>query len=101
VSGYLVFFAAGPVGDALADAIRDRVRAAPGAGWFDDPAGSAAERTTGGYVRVDTPEDEAGRDLLAAARDVSAEHGVVVEVQWREQVVGHMEAGVWRPSGSA
>jgi len=93
VSAYLVFFAAGPVDDALADAIRDRVRAVPGAGWFDDPGG---ERTTGGYVRAESPEAQHGRDLLAAARDLSATHGVVIEVQWREEVLGHLEGGDWR-----
>ena len=97
MTGYLVFFAADAVDDALADAIRDRVRAVPGAGWFDDPAAdSAAERTTGGYVKVGEPEEPLGQDLLAAARDVSAEHGVRIEVQWREEVVGHFEAGAWR-----
>jgi hypothetical protein len=96
VSGYLVFFAAGPVDDALADAIRDRVRAVARAGWFDDPGD---ERTTGGYVRVDAVEAPDGQDLLAAARDLSATHGVVIEVQWREEVLGHLEAGAWRAAG--
>jgi len=77
VSDYLVFFVAGPVDDDLA-------------------AAGPAERTVGGYVRVDTPEDGLGKALLQAATDVSALHGVVVEVQWREEILGHIEAGSWR-----
>ncbi len=95
MSDYLVFFVADPVDDDLATAVRKRVRATAGAGWFDDSA-RPAERTAGGYVRVDAPEDEMGRALLQAASDVSALHGVVVEVQWREEVIGHIEAGIWR-----
>ena len=95
MSAYLVFFATGPVDDALADAIRDRVRAVPAAGWFDDPG---EERTTGGYVRVESPEVPDGQDLLAAARDLSETHRVVVEVQWREEVLGHLDGGAWRPA---
>ena len=91
---HLVFFAVGPVDDDLADAIRDRVRAVAGAGWFDDPG--EEHRTTGGWVRVGAMEDPPGQDLLDAARDLSVAHGVVVEVQWREEVVGHIEAGDWR-----
>jgi hypothetical protein len=97
VTDYLVFFVAGPVDDDLAAAIRKRLRATAGAGWFDDPdAATPAERTAGGYVRVGAPEDELGKALLQAASDVSALHGVVVEVQWREQIVGHIDAGTWR-----
>jgi hypothetical protein len=93
----LVFFVAGPVDDDLAAAVRKRVRATAGVGWFDDPdAPTPAERTAGGYVRVDAPEDELGKALLLAATDVSALHGVVVEVQWREEIVGHIDAGTWR-----
>ena len=92
-----MFFAKDPVDDDLADAILARVRACPGAGWFDDPAAATpADRTTGGYVRCATPEHPEGERLLDAARAVSAAHGIVVEVQWREEVVGHLDAGDWR-----
>ena len=102
MSEYLVFFARDPVDDALADAILARVRACEGAGWFDDPgAASAAERTTGGYVRVADPEEPAGRALIDTARAVSADHAVLVEVQWREAVLGVLEAGRWRGSSSS
>jgi hypothetical protein len=97
VSAYLVFFVTDPVDDDLAAAIRKRVRATDGAGWFDDPdAATPAARTAGGYVRVGAPEEERGQALLTAARDVSALHGVTVEVQWREEVLGRIESGDWR-----
>ena len=97
MSGYLVFFVADPVDDDLAAAVRKRVRATDGAGWFDDPdAPTPAERTAGGYVQVGAPEEALGQALLTAARDVSALHGVVVEVQWREEVIGRLDAGAWR-----
>ncbi len=97
MSDYLVFFVADPVDDDLAAAVRKRVRATAGAGWFDDSdAATPAERTAGGYVRVAAPEDELGQALLQAASDVSSLHGVVVEVQWREEIVGHIEDGTWR-----
>jgi hypothetical protein len=96
VSAYLVLFVAGPVDDDLAAAVRKRVRATAGAGWFDDPdAATPAERTAGGYVRVGAPEEELGQALLRAASDVSSLHGVVVEVQWREEIFGHIDAGTW------
>ena len=98
VAGYLVFFVRDPVDDALAAAIVDRVRAFPGAGWFDDPgAATAAERTTGGYVRVTGPDEPSARSLREVARTVSSDLGLVVELQWREQVVAHCHGGSWRP----
>jgi hypothetical protein len=101
MEAYLVFFVRDPVDDALADAILARVRAVPGAGWFDDPgAASPAERTTGGYVKVAAPEGEVAAGLLAAAREVSAEHGVTVEVHWREEVYARIERGAWRSSSA-
>jgi hypothetical protein len=98
VSSYLVFFALGTVDDALATAIVERVRASPGAGWFDDVSG---ERTTGGFVRVDAVEDPDGEALLDAARELSRDHGAVLEVQWREKVIGHIEGGTWRSSSTS
>ena len=103
---YLVFFSRDPVDDELADAIVASVRAAVAArtwagrapGWFDDPDAPDAERTTGGYVHV---EDLAGEDaaaLLGAARRLSAELEIVVEVQFRERVLGAITAGA--PGGA-
>lgn len=98
---YLVFFVRDPVDDALADAILARLRSCPGAGWFDDPAAATpAERTTGGYVRAGDVEDAACHALLDVARAVSADHALLVEVQWREEQLGVLESGAWR-AGSA
>lgn len=94
---YLVFFVRDPVDDALADAILERLRGCTGAGWFDDPgAASPAERTTGGYVRAEHPEEPTARELIDVARDVSADHALLVEVQWREERLGLIEDGAWR-----
>jgi hypothetical protein len=99
---YLVFFARDPVDDALAEAIVGRVRSCPGAGWFDDPgAATAAERTTGGYVKVDDPEGPVAQGLLDAARELSAQHAIAVEVQWREEVLARIQAGRWLGPGGA
>lgn len=96
--GYLVFFCRDPVDDAIADAIISRVRDVAGAGWFDDPAAAtAAERTTGGYIRTPHPDGPQATALLDAARELSATHGIAVEIQWREAVVGWIESGRWRP----
>ena len=101
-SSYLVFFARDPVDDALAGAIVDRVRACPGAGWFDDPgAASPAQRTTGGYVRVRHVDEPVARGLLDVARVVSADHAILVEVQWREETLGLLQDGTWRPSSTS
>ena len=102
MSDPLVFFVAGPVDDDLAAAVRKRVRATAGAGWFDDPdAARPAERTAGGYVRVERPRTSWGRRCCSSGRRASAPHGVVVEVQWREEVVGHIEGGTWRAASSS
>jgi hypothetical protein len=96
MTDYLVFFVRDPVDDELADADVDRLRGLAGAGWFDDPgAATAAERTTGGYVRCAEPSGAAAAALLDVARAVSADHGVAVEVQWREEPVGRLERGRW------
>ncbi len=97
---YLVFFVRDPVDDALARAVLDAVRSVEGAGGFDDPAApSAAERTTGGFVRVGDPGEPAGEALLTLAARLSAEHAVAVEVQWREEVLGRLDAGAWTAGG--
>jgi hypothetical protein len=99
---YLVFFARDPVDDALAGAIVDRVRGCSGAGWFDDAgAATPAERTTGGYVRARDVEEPHARELLQVARLLSADHAILVEVQWREELLGLLESGTWRPSSTS
>ncbi len=97
---YLVFFVRDPVDDALARAVLAAVRDVAGAGGFDDPAApSAAERTTGGFVRVTDPAEPGGTALLALATRLSAEHDVGVEVQWREELLGRLDAGAWTAAG--
>ena len=86
-----MFFVRDPVDDALAEAVVGRLRGVAGAGWFDDPGD---ERTTGGYVRA-APSSPGGLALLEVAREVSESHGVAVEVQWREEIVGLVRAGRW------
>lgn len=101
---YLVFFSRDPVDDELAGAIVAAVRAmaagrawgCPPPGWFDDPDAPLARRTTGGYVRVEDLGGDDAAALLAAVRRLSAELEIVVEVQWRERVLGEMAAGAPR-----
>jgi hypothetical protein len=101
---YLVFFSRDPVDDELAEGIVTAVRAiadarvwsCPAPGWFDDPDAPSAERTCGGYVRVDDLADEDAGALLEAVRRLSAELEIVVEVQWRERVLGEIAAGAPR-----
>lgn len=96
VGGYLVFFARDPVDDALAQGILDRIRAVPDVGWFDDPgAGSAAERTTGGYVKVAHLDAPLAHGLRSVAQAVSADLELRVELQWREAVLGVYERGTF------
>ena len=93
----LVFFVTDPVDDATAGAVRRRLG---GLGYFDDPAAEApADRTTGGYVRV-TGGAEVDALWQAAVR-VSGELGVTVEIQWREQILGHLRHGTPDPGVEA
>lgn len=102
---YLVFFVTDPVDDALAGALRDRLRARSGAwawagtppGFFDDPAAEhAGVRTTGAYLRV---EEAVGpdQDDIAAMWDwvlsASSELMVTMEAQWREVPLGRIVSG--------
>ncbi len=101
---YLEFFSRDPVDDLVAEQIARTVRSLAGArawgcpapGWFDDPDAPAAERTCGGYVRVDDLAGGEAAAVLAAARRLSAELEIVVEVQWRERPLGEIAAGAPR-----
>ena len=101
---YLVFFSRDPVDDELAEGIVTAVRSIAGArvwgcpapGWFDDPDAEPAERTCGGYVRVDDLASPDATAVLEAARKLSAELEVVLEVQWRERPLGELAAGAPR-----
>jgi hypothetical protein len=103
----LVFFVRDAVDDALAEAVVARVRALAGErswdgaapGWFDDPdAPGAHVRTTGGYLRVEDLAGDEATAFLGAARAVSAEQDVVIEVQFRERALGRFAGG--EPSGA-
>jgi hypothetical protein len=91
-AAYLVLFVADPARDAHADALRTAARGVPGAGFFDDPE-SGAQRTVGTYLRTDGLAVAAAARLVDAVAVVSAEHGVRVEVQWREEVLGWIDRG--------
>jgi hypothetical protein len=88
---YLVLFVADPADDGHADALREAARGVPQAGFFDDPSGGD-ERTVGAYLRTDRLA--AGRALLQAAAAVSLALAARIEVQFREQVVGHFVDGI-------
>ena len=102
MASYLVFFSRDPVDDGLAGEIVGRVRALAGSrawpcpppGWFDDPdAATAAERTCGGYLRIDDLAGDEAAALLAAARALSAELELVVAVEFNERPLGQFSAG--------
>jgi hypothetical protein len=88
---YLVLFVADPADDGHADALREAARGVPQAGFFDDPSGGA-ERTVGAYLRADRLA--AGRALLEAAAAVSLALAARIEVQFCEEVVGHLVDGI-------
>ena len=99
---YLVFFSRDAVDDEVAAAIVGAVRALASSrawphaepGWFDDPEPPEAEpRTTGGYLRVDDLASDEAASLLRAARRLSAELEIVLEVQWRERTLGELRSG--------
>ena len=101
---YLVFFSRDPVDDMLADEIARTVRSLAGArawscpapGWFDDPDAPPDQRTCGGYVRVDDLAGGDAAEVLAAAKRLSAQLEIVVEVQWRERPLGEIASGAPR-----
>jgi hypothetical protein len=105
VADYLVFFVVDEVDDALAAEVRARVRAVAGSrswrdnppGFFDDPAPApGSPRTTGGYLRVEngTADGDDARAFCAAVQAFSSEFEVVVELQWREAILGRVRAGI-------
>jgi hypothetical protein len=103
--GFLVFFIVDDVDDAIAGQVRQRVRALAASrpwrdqppGFFDDPEPApGSPRTTGGYLRVDahTADGDDARAVCAAVQAFSGEFEVDIELQWREQVLGRVRAGV-------
>src|SRR4051794_24135783 len=87
---YLVLFVADSADDGHADALRAAARAVPDAGFFDDPDGGE-QRTVGAYLR--TEELAAGAALVAAVVQVSYALAARIEVQYREEILGHLVAG--------
>ena len=102
VPSYLVFFSRDPVDDELARAIVGRVRATVRArtwtdatpGWFDEPdAETPEERTCGAYLRTDDLATDDAAAVLRAARTLSAELELAVEVQYNERPLGYFAPG--------
>lgn len=92
MTSYLVLFVADPADDGHADALRDVARAVDGAGFFDDPAGGE-QRTVGAYLRVDRLDDERAQALIGWVARVSEALAARIEVQFREEILGHLVAG--------
>ena len=99
--GFLVFFVTDAVDDELAHALRSRIRAvawdrpweAHAPGFFDDPDPGGGIRTTGGYLRIESPVQSDALALLRVAAAVSEDHAVTVELQWQERIIGHVRSG--------
>jgi len=89
---YLVAFVADAAGDAHADALRELARGLPGAGFFDDPEGGA-QRTVGAYARVESLGDELAQALIGHVGELSGRFAVRIEVQFDEEILGHLVAG--------
>jgi hypothetical protein len=87
---YLVLFVADRADDGHADALRAAARAVPQAGFFDDPAGGET-RTVGAYLRTEELAD--GLALVAAVAEVSHALAARIEVQFHEEVLGHIVDG--------
>jgi hypothetical protein len=90
---YLVLFVADPADDGHADALRAVARAVPQAGFFDGVggAGSGDTRTVGAYLRTEELAD--GLALIAAVAEVSFALAARIEVQHREEILGHLVDG--------
>jgi hypothetical protein len=89
---YLVLFVADAADDGHADALRAAARKVPQAGFFDDPAGGE-QRTVGAYLRTEELREGLAPALLAAVAEVSFALAARIEVQYREEVLGHLVDG--------
>jgi hypothetical protein len=89
---YLVLFVADPAGDHHADALREIARAVDGAGFFDGDADDP-QRTVGAFVRVAGLDAPAAAALVEAVALVSRALSTRFEVQFREEVLGHLDDG--------
>ncbi|HEV7494579.1 hypothetical protein [Baekduia sp.] len=90
---YLVLFVADAADDGHADALRDAARDVPNAGFFDGVggAGSGDTRTVGAYLRTEELAD--GVALVTAVAEVSLALAARIEVQYREEILGHLVDG--------
>ena len=102
MAAFLVYFLTDEVDDAIAARVADRVRVlASGRRWagdlpgFFDSAedGDGAERTTGGYLKVDEALPADAVAMWEEIVGVSRELGCGVEVQYREEVLGRVYCG--------
>jgi hypothetical protein len=89
---YLVLFVADRAEDSHAAALRELARGLKGAGFFDDPE-LGGERTMGTFMRTDTIGDPAALELIARMAELSGELELRIEVQHREEILGHLESG--------
>lgn len=96
MSDYLVVFVADPAGDHHADALRELARAVVDAGFFDGDRDDPL-RTVGAFVRVAALDDPAAAALIAAAAELSRRLETRFEVQFREEVLGHLRDGAPDP----
>jgi hypothetical protein len=89
---HLVLFVADRADEHHADALRVVVRAVDGAGFIDgDP--DDPQRTVGAFVRAAALDDPAAAALVSAVAGVSARLHTRFEVQYREEILGHLHDG--------
>ena len=92
MSDYLVLFVADAADDGHADALRETARSLKGAGFFDDPD-LGGQRTTGTYLETDTLEDPTALELIARVAELSTALACRIEIQHREEILGHLDCG--------
>lgn len=89
---YLVLFVADEADDTHASAMRELATGLKGAGFFDDPE-LGGERTIGTFMRTDSIGEPAALELIARVAELSGELELRIEVQHREEILGHLESG--------
>ena len=89
---YLVLFVADQAEDSHATALRELATGLKGAGFFDDPE-LGGERTIGTFMRTETLGEPAALELIARVAELSGELDLRIEVQHREEILGHLVSG--------
>ena len=92
MSDYLVLFVSDEADDGHADALRETARGLKGAGFFDDPD-LGGRRTTGTYLETDSLDDPTALELIARVAELSTVLACRIEVQHREEILGHLDCG--------